>query len=63
VTVTRTTVTAARPPVPGALLTVARRIADKHHADEGEPITPGQLKTRLGVTLPLATAALEQLSA
>lgn len=56
-------VTANRPPVPEALLAVARRIADKHHEDQGEPITAGQLKTRLGVTLPLATAALEQLSA
>ena len=62
VTVTKTPVTANRPPVPEALLNVARRIAEKHHEDQGEPITPGQLKTRLGVTLPLATAALEQLS-
>jgi len=62
VAVTKTPVTANRPPVPEALLNVARRIADKHHEDQGEPITAGQLKTRLGVTLPLATAALEQLS-
>ena len=63
VTATKTPVTANRPPVPEALLAVARHIADKHREDQGEPITAGQLKTRLGVTLPLATAALEQLSA
>jgi hypothetical protein len=62
VPVTGTAVAAHVPPVPAALLKVARSIADKHHADQGEPITPGQLKARLGVTLPLATAALEQLS-
>ncbi|GAA0694209.1 hypothetical protein GCM10010193_56210 [Kitasatospora atroaurantiaca] len=57
------TASAALPAVPEALLTAARRIAETHHAEQGEHITPGQLKARLGVTLPLATAAHAQLSA
>ncbi|MEV4611325.1 DUF2637 domain-containing protein [Kitasatospora sp. NPDC049258] len=57
------TATAALPAVPEALLIAARRIAETHHAEQGEHITPGQLKARLGVTLPLATAAHAQLSA
>ncbi len=48
-------VTAA--PVPAPLLEAARTIADAHRAEHGEPITPQQLKSRLGVTLPLAAAA------
>ncbi|MFJ9775516.1 hypothetical protein ACIRVF_30435 [Kitasatospora sp. NPDC101157] len=56
------TVPASLPAVPEALLTAARRIAETHHAEQGEHITPGQLKARLGVTLPLATAAHAQLS-
>jgi hypothetical protein len=63
VTVTRTTVTASRPALPGALLDAARRIADTHHTEHGAPISAAQLKTRMGVALPVATAALAQLSA
>ncbi|MFC5663117.1 DUF2637 domain-containing protein [Kitasatospora misakiensis] len=59
----RTTAPARLPAVPEALLIAARRIAETHHAEQGEHITPGQLKARLGVTLPLATAAHAQLSA
>ncbi|WP_405016960.1 DUF2637 domain-containing protein [Kitasatospora sp. NBC_00070] len=59
----RRTASAAPPAVPEALLIAARRIAETHHAEQGEHITPGQLKARLGVTLPLATAAHAQLSA
>lgn len=60
---TKTAASAALPAVPEALLTAARRIAETHHAEQGEHITPGQLKARLGVMLPLATAAHAQLSA
>lgn len=67
---TKRTTFVALPAVPEALLTAARcslpaprRIAETHHAEQGEHITPGQLKARLGVTLPLATAAHAQLSA
>ncbi|MFI0785360.1 DUF2637 domain-containing protein [Streptomyces lydicus] len=42
--------------VPEPLLIEARSIADTHHAAHGEPITVGQLKRRLGVGLPMATA-------
>ncbi|MDH6125516.1 DUF2637 domain-containing protein [Kitasatospora sp. GP82] len=59
----KTTASATLPVVPEALLAAARRIAETHHAEQGEHITPGQLKARLGVTLPLATAAHAQLSA
>ncbi|WKU45936.1 DUF2637 domain-containing protein [Streptomyces sp. VNUA116] len=48
--------------VPEPLLKTARHIADTYRAEHGSPITPGQLKTRLGVGLPLATAALAQLT-
>ncbi|RFU82886.1 DUF2637 domain-containing protein [Streptomyces triticagri] len=44
-------------PVPPALVDAARSIADQHHAAHGQAITPAQLRTRLGVSLPLATAA------
>ncbi|MFE7558501.1 DUF2637 domain-containing protein [Kitasatospora sp. NPDC057500] len=57
------TAPASLPAVPEALLIAARRIAETHHAEQGDHITPGQLKARLGVTLPLATAAHAQLSA
>ncbi|MFG2912341.1 DUF2637 domain-containing protein [Kitasatospora sp. NPDC048298] len=60
---TKRTASVAIPAVPEALLAAARRIAETHHAEQGEHITPGQLKARLGVTLPLATAAHAQLSA
>ncbi|MGY0059085.1 DUF2637 domain-containing protein [Streptomyces sp. LZ34] len=47
--------------VPAPLLNAARAIADTYQAEHGAPITPGQLRTRLGVALPLATAAHAQL--
>ncbi|CDR08554.1 DUF2637 domain-containing protein [Streptomyces iranensis] len=47
--------------VPVPLLNAARAIADTYRAEHGEPITPAQLRTRLGVALPLATAAHAQL--
>ncbi|KUL47685.1 SpdA protein [Streptomyces violaceusniger] len=47
--------------VPVPLLNAARTIADTYRAEHGEPITPAQLRTRLGVALPLATAAHAQL--
>ncbi|MGI5426959.1 DUF2637 domain-containing protein [Streptomyces sp. CA-179760] len=42
--------------VPEPLLTEARSIAASHQADHGEAITPVQLKRRLGIGLPMATA-------
>uniref|UniRef100_A0AAU2A1B2 DUF2637 domain-containing protein n=1 Tax=Streptomyces sp. NBC_00093 TaxID=2975649 RepID=A0AAU2A1B2_9ACTN len=42
--------------VPEPLLTEARSIAASHHTEHGEPITAAQLKTRLGIGLPMATA-------
>ncbi|MBE4741968.1 DUF2637 domain-containing protein [Streptomyces caniscabiei] len=42
--------------VPEPLLTEARSIAMSHHTEHGEPITAAQLKTRLGIGLPMATA-------
>ena len=42
--------------VPEPLLTEARSIATSHHTEHGEPITVAQLKTRLGIGLPMATA-------
>ncbi|MQS16203.1 DUF2637 domain-containing protein [Streptomyces kaniharaensis] len=59
----KTIVSASLPAVPEALLIAARRVAETHQAEQGAHITPGQLKARLGVTLPLATAAHAQLSA
>ncbi|MFK4184705.1 DUF2637 domain-containing protein [Streptomyces sparsogenes] len=47
--------------VPLPLLNAARTIADTYQAEHGAPITPAQLKARLGVALPLATAAHAQL--
>ncbi|MFI1291038.1 DUF2637 domain-containing protein [Streptomyces sp. NPDC020792] len=52
---------AAGPALPSALLDAARRIADTHHAEHGTPITAAHLGTRMGVALPVATAALAQL--
>ena len=57
--VTPRTATVPAPPapkVPAPLLTEARSIAASHHAEHGETITPAQLKTRLGIGLPMATA-------
>ncbi|GAA3896734.1 hypothetical protein GCM10023084_56660 [Streptomyces lacrimifluminis] len=42
--------------VPEPLLTEARSIATAHRTEHGEPITAAQLKTRLGIGLPMATA-------
>ncbi|MFF5014101.1 DUF2637 domain-containing protein [Streptomyces sp. NPDC001165] len=42
--------------VPEPLLTEARSIAASHHAEHDEPITAAQLKKRLGIGLPMATA-------
>ncbi|WP_399927001.1 DUF2637 domain-containing protein [Streptomyces kanamyceticus] len=42
--------------VPEPLLTEARSIAASHQAEHGEPITASQLKMRLGIGLPMATA-------
>ncbi|MFI1018000.1 DUF2637 domain-containing protein [Streptomyces sp. NPDC020965] len=53
---------APAPPVPAPLLDAARRIADEHRLQHGTAITPAQLKARLGVALPLATAAHSRLS-
>ncbi|MER6015886.1 DUF2637 domain-containing protein [Streptomyces bluensis] len=61
VTVAKTTRPASGPALPVALLNAARRIAVTHHAEYGTPITAAQLATRMGVALPVATAALAQL--
>ncbi|MFJ2024710.1 hypothetical protein ACIODW_13025 [Streptomyces sp. NPDC087897] len=42
-------------------MSAARRIADSHHAERGTPATAPRLATRMGVALPVATAALAQL--
>ncbi|MEU5771796.1 DUF2637 domain-containing protein [Streptomyces venezuelae] len=42
--------------VPEPLLTEARSIAASHRAETGEPITAAQLKMRLAIGLPMATA-------
>ncbi|WP_326617521.1 DUF2637 domain-containing protein [Streptomyces anulatus] len=42
--------------VPEPLLTEARSIAASHHAEHGESITAAQLKRRLGIGQPMATA-------
>jgi hypothetical protein len=59
--IAKTNASASRPALPAALLNAARRIADTHHAEHGQPITAAQLGTRMGVALPVATAALAQL--
>ncbi|MFJ3724676.1 DUF2637 domain-containing protein [Streptomyces sp. NPDC090045] len=46
-----------------ALLDAAREIVDAHRSANGQAITVAQLKARLGVSLPLATAAHAALSA
>ncbi|MFE5868312.1 DUF2637 domain-containing protein [Streptomyces roseifaciens] len=56
-------VSGAAPAVPEPLLKTARAIAETYRAEHGAPITPGQLKARLGVGLPLATAAHAQVTA
>ncbi|WP_327301728.1 DUF2637 domain-containing protein [Streptomyces goshikiensis] len=57
----KTAVTGSRPSLPAALLDAAQRISDTHEAEHGAPITAAQLATRMGVALPVATAALAQL--
>ncbi|WP_328732049.1 DUF2637 domain-containing protein [Streptomyces caniferus] len=54
---------AASTQVPAPLLEEARKIAASHQAEHSEPITAAQLKARLGVALPLATAAHQALTA
>ncbi|GLW17274.1 hypothetical protein Stsp01_40170 [Streptomyces sp. NBRC 13847] len=54
---------AASASVPAPLLEEARKIAASHQAEHSEPITAAQLKARLGVGLPLATAAHQALTA
>ncbi|WP_405804295.1 DUF2637 domain-containing protein [Streptomyces sp. NBC_01187] len=49
--------------VPEPLMEAARSIAATYLAEHGQPITAGQLRTRLGVALPLATAAHARLTA
>ncbi|MFJ3500275.1 DUF2637 domain-containing protein [Streptomyces sp. NPDC090135] len=49
--------------VPEPLLNEARSIADAHRVQHGEPITATQLKARLGVGLPMATALHSALTA
>ncbi|MCX5102896.1 DUF2637 domain-containing protein [Streptomyces sp. NBC_00439] len=61
VAVARTARPASGPALPAALIDSARRIADTHHAEHGTPITAAHLGTRMGVALPVATAALAQL--
>lgn len=54
---------AASAQVPAPLLEEARKIAASHQAEHSEPITAAELKARLGVGLPLATAAHQALTA
>ncbi|MFI0217301.1 DUF2637 domain-containing protein [Streptomyces lydicus] len=54
---------AASAQIPAPLLEEARKIAASHQAEHSEPITVAQLKARLGVGLPLATAAHQALTA
>ncbi|WP_327163216.1 DUF2637 domain-containing protein [Streptomyces zaomyceticus] len=57
------TAPAQAPVVPEPLMAAARTIAASHLAAHGEPITAMQLRTHLGIALPLATAAHAALSA
>lgn len=43
-------------PIPPALVALARKVADEHHARTGTPIDTSTLRARLGVPLPLAEA-------
>ncbi|MCX5263195.1 hypothetical protein [Streptomyces sp. NBC_00199] len=61
VAVAKTTRPASGPVLPAALLDAARRIVDTHRAEYGTAITAAHLGTRMGVALPVATAALAQL--
>jgi len=53
---------AAAPGVPPALVDHARKLADSHRAQTGEPIGTDTLRTRLGVPAPLAEAIATQLT-
>jgi hypothetical protein len=61
VAVAKTTQPASGPALPVALLDSARRIAETHRAEHGTTITAAHLGTRMGIALPVATAALAQL--
>ncbi|MEV5283174.1 DUF2637 domain-containing protein [Streptomyces sp. NPDC052811] len=61
VAVTPTARPASGPALPTALLNAARRIADTHRTEHGTPITAAHLGARMGIALPVATAALAQL--
>ncbi|WP_433571571.1 DUF2637 domain-containing protein [Streptomyces sp. CA-251247] len=61
VAVAKTTRPASGTALPAALLDAARRIADTHRTEHGTPITAAHLGTRMGIALPVATAALAQL--
>ncbi|QPP07574.1 DUF2637 domain-containing protein [Streptomyces bathyalis] len=50
------------PPVPPALVEHARKLADSHRAQTGEPIGTDTLRARLGVPSPLADAIAAQLT-
>lgn len=52
---------AARPAVASALVDFARRVAAEHQQAHGEPITPGRLRARLGVSDQLAADLLDQI--
>jgi hypothetical protein len=49
-------------PVPPALLTLARKVADEHRTRTGTPIDTSTLRARLGVPLPLAEAIAAHLT-
>ena len=48
-------------PVPAALVDHARKVAAEHHTRTGTPIDTPTLRTRLGVTAPMAEAVAAQL--
>ncbi|WP_405526412.1 DUF2637 domain-containing protein [Streptomyces canus] len=48
--------------VPPALVALARKVADEHHARTGFPIDTSTLRARLGVPMPLAEAIAAQLT-
>ncbi|MFD5231423.1 DUF2637 domain-containing protein [Streptomyces qaidamensis] len=49
-------------PVPPALVTLARKVADEHRARTGSDIDTSTLRARLGVPMPLAEAITTQLT-
>ncbi|PPS69394.1 MULTISPECIES: DUF2637 domain-containing protein [Streptomyces] len=61
---TSTPESAAPPPspVPPALVTLARKVADEHRARTGTDIDTSTLRARLGVPMPLAEAITTQLT-